>query len=70
MLEHAFKCAFCNEQSAYTRRAAAPEKESTNPYAKATRKYRCEQCSRINDVVLPGYDWALVDRELKLASSD
>ena len=70
MAKHVFNCAFCNEESGYSRRAAAPEEESSNPYAKATRKYRCEHCSRINDLELPGYDWALIDRELKLASPD
>jgi len=58
-----FKCQFCSSQSGFGRRAAAVQASDTaNPYAKEKRKYRCEQCGRINDVELPGYDWGLIDR--------
>jgi len=65
MPRHTFKCSFCNQESGFSKRAVATIPGSANPYAKETRKYRCEACGRINDVIRPGYDWSLIDREQK-----
>lgn len=62
MAEETFKCAFCGEESGFSRRAGeAADPGSTNPYAAQTRKYRCEKCVRINDVEKSGYDWSKID---------
>ena len=66
MAKHTFKCNFCNQESGFSKRAAATVSTgSANPYGKETRKYRCEACGRISDVIRPGYDWTLIDREQK-----
>ena len=63
MPDPTFQCAFCNEESDFSRRAASPEEAKTaNPYAPSTRKYRCVKCGRINEIEKSGYDWAKIDR--------
>ena len=62
MAEATFKCAFCGEESPFSRRAGEVDSDgSANPYARQTRKYRCEKCTRINDIEKPGYDWSKID---------
>ena len=64
MAEFEFTCSYCGETSGFGRRAAQTQADgSANPYAKETRKYRCEACSRINDVERTAYDWTRIDRE-------
>lgn len=63
MVEKTFICAFCGKSSGFGRKAAGGQTSKTaNPYSNETRKYRCEECSRINDVERPAYDWSLIDR--------
>ena len=64
MVEKTFECAFCGKASGFGRKAASAQApKSANPYSKETRKYRCEECSRINEIERPAYDWSLIDRD-------
>ena len=63
MAQFSFTCRFCGGESGFARRAAATQAEATpNPYANQVRKYRCELCSRINDVERSGYDWTRIEQ--------
>ena len=68
MAQITFPCQFCGKASGFGRRAAYVQAQTTaNPYARETRKYRCELCARINDVERSGYDWTLVEWEARSA---
>ena len=66
MSSETFKCTHCGEESGFGKQALhTDETKSANPYANETRKYRCEKCSRINEITLSGYDWTKIDRANK-----